>query len=573
MTDQAESRKTDSSISGRIRRKIDAKVESILRSPAYFIRQLTILMTVSVLAIGGFVLAAKYFEYKAIVNKHKGKIYGIADNAIEEVWRNMSTLNIKAIDPVLISFIESLASQGIQFEIIQSTPADKSYEGLPTPAKVKKYLDKTGWDMVPNKEMLSVELSHLLEEHMSATHYPEDWKIFLPRDGQNNYTYFLGGVYGLNKRRNVDNGNEMYWKMSGEYLEVFAPKKRDGMCNLCHGYDEDPVVFRFKADISVPLSEARQDIYRDMGLIILLLLLAVGGQILTNMKIVGPLVSRLEKTNAGLLMSNKDLFRANEKLDQMNRDLLEVKAQLEEADMARKSLLRTVSHDLNSPLTAAQSNAQVLEMMVKKYITGLDEGKKAMLEDAVMEIRKGLTKLIQMTKKYLSRNAIESGGAEYNFTIFDIQNAVYSSIKYTSAFQDKFGVKVINEAVKAPFEITGDEGAVEQVVTNLVNNAIKYNHGKDGEEKWVRVKTRPLDNGVQVEVSDNGKGIAKENLDRIFDPYFREKGAKVEGFGAGLANCKKIVEDHGGWIKVQSEVGQGSIFTAYFPRNPEQPQT
>ena len=112
-------------------------------------------------------------------------------------------------------------------------------------------------------------------------------------------------------------------------------------------------------------------------------------------------------------------------------------------------------------------------------------------------------------------------------------------------------------------QVRADERKVRQVILNLLSNAIKFTP----EGGRIEVAAVPKDKSVEVSVSDTGVGIAPEDQEAVFEE-FRQVGtsaAKQEGTGLGLALCRKFVDLHGGQIRVQSEVGRGSIFTFTIP--------
>ncbi|HQU13809.1 MAG TPA: ATP-binding protein, partial [Thermodesulfobacteriota bacterium] len=106
--------------------------------------------------------------------------------------------------------------------------------------------------------------------------------------------------------------------------------------------------------------------------------------------------------------------------------------------------------------------------------------------------------------------------------------------------------------------LDGDPELLKQVLLNVLLNAI---HATP-EEGRIRVAAREEDDAAVIEVSDEGEGIREEDRERIFDPFF---STKVKGTGLGLAITSRIMEAHGGFIKVRSEVGRGSVFALHFP--------
>src|SRR5204863_9275340 len=109
-----------------------------------------------------------------------------------------------------------------------------------------------------------------------------------------------------------------------------------------------------------------------------------------------------------------------------------------------------------------------------------------------------------------------------------------------------------------------DRDAMAQVVLNLLHNAVKYT----GDQKRIRLRARRAGRSVAIEVEDNGPGVRQQDRKRIFERFYRADdllSRKTEGTGLGLAISKKIVEAHGGKIELDSQLGDGSVFSILLP--------
>jgi two-component system phosphate regulon sensor histidine kinase PhoR len=221
-----------------------------------------------------------------------------------------------------------------------------------------------------------------------------------------------------------------------------------------------------------------------------------------------------------------------------------------EADRIKTELVSIVAHELKSPMSSIFGFSELL------LEPDIEEEQRREYARIIMSESSRLTELVN---KFLDLSRLESGRTEVRINPFDLRETILKVIDGMKSQIDKKQIKVITEIPDAvPFGM-GDPDMIEQVLFNLLGNAIKYSPARS--KIGIEVK-----NGkeLQVSVIDNGYGIPKEELERIFDKFYRipdASGEESDGTGLGLALVKEIIQRHGKTIQVKSRLGVGSVFS------------
>lgn len=230
-------------------------------------------------------------------------------------------------------------------------------------------------------------------------------------------------------------------------------------------------------------------------------------------------------------------------------------ARLKESETFRKQYLGNVAHELKTPIFNIQG-----------YIATLLDGG---LEDDLINRKylerteKSIDRLINIVNDLDTISKLESNMAGMKVESFDIVAMTRDIAEQAEIEADKKGIRIQvkgGESLPSPFWVSADKHFIGQVLVNLIINSIRY--GREGGQ--TRVKFRDLLDKVLIEVEDNGVGIAREDVPRIFERFYRtDKGRSREqgGTGLGLAIVKHIVEAHGERISVRSELGVGTTFS------------
>jgi signal transduction histidine kinase len=227
-----------------------------------------------------------------------------------------------------------------------------------------------------------------------------------------------------------------------------------------------------------------------------------------------------------------------------------------ELSKMKSDFVSTVSHEFKSPLSSIR---QLAEMLQSGRVPS--EDRRRQYYDVLVEQSERLSLLID---NILDFAKIEEGRKKFNFEIVDIGPLL---LEIVSTIQDSirhkdFVIKVeIEENLQS---IMVDRAAITQAITNLIDNAIKYS----GEAKNILVRAFVENQYLIITVKDFGIGIRKEEIDKVFERFYRGGDAltrTVKGSGLGLTLVKQIVEVHNGNVNVESKPGDGSIFSIRLP--------
>lgn len=235
----------------------------------------------------------------------------------------------------------------------------------------------------------------------------------------------------------------------------------------------------------------------------------------------------------------------------------ETVARLEELDQLKSDFVASVSHELKTPLTAIIGAAKTVSRKGKD----MDPEHHAQFMEMIE--RQG-GRLLRLVEDVLTTSQIESG-RPMKRVLMDLKAAaqeVIDELRQTNVGKDR-DIRLVAEPDKP--QIWGDEIALQQVMTNLIENALKYS----GEQSRVIVTVKETAEEGLLEVADDGVGISEEGLRVIFDRFHQVDSSstrKVGGFGLGLFIVKQLVDAHGGEIGVTSEEGVGTTFTVRLPK-------
>lgn len=225
---------------------------------------------------------------------------------------------------------------------------------------------------------------------------------------------------------------------------------------------------------------------------------------------------------------------------------------LKELERYRKDFVGNVSHELKTPIFNIQG--YILTLLEG----GLEDPKINMLY--LKRTEKSIDRMISIVEDLESINKLESGELQLNMVSFDIVKVVKDvfEMEQWQAQERGISLEIVNLPAK-PVYVKADRNRILEVLTNLIVNGIKY--GK--KEGFVHVLFYDLEETIMIEVTDNGIGIEKKNLPRIFERFYRvdkSRSREQGGTGLGLSIVKHIIEAHNQSVNVRSVVDQGTTF-------------
>lgn len=239
--------------------------------------------------------------------------------------------------------------------------------------------------------------------------------------------------------------------------------------------------------------------------------------------------------------------------------LVQDMTQVRKLEMVRRDFISNVSHELRTPLASLKALTETLQ---GGALSDPDAGPR-FLERIHTEV----DALSQMTQELLDLSRIESGQVQLNYELISPRKLMYSAAERMKAQIERARLKLDVYCEDGLPNIMADRNRLEQVLVNLIHNAVKFNHPGG----IVTLGVEPIPGGVRCAVRDTGSGIPAESLARIFERFYRVDSSRTgSGTGLGLSISKHIVEAHGGRIWAESDEGRGSSFFFEIPINKNQ---
>lgn len=242
-------------------------------------------------------------------------------------------------------------------------------------------------------------------------------------------------------------------------------------------------------------------------------------------------------------------------LEDISGKFNEIIGKLHSIDESRQEFVSNVSHELKTPLTSMKVLADSLN--------GSDDVPIEMYREFMTDIGAEIDRETKIINDLLSLVRMDKSGAQLNVTAVNINELIEHILKRLKPIAEKADIEVVYESFR-PVVAEVDEVKFTLVITNLVENAIKYNN----EGGWVHISLNSDHQFFYIKVEDNGLGIPEDSVEHIFERFYRadkSHSREIGGTGLGLAITKSSIAMHNGEIKVRSKLGEGSTFDVRIP--------
>jgi signal transduction histidine kinase len=246
------------------------------------------------------------------------------------------------------------------------------------------------------------------------------------------------------------------------------------------------------------------------------------------------------------------LYETTALYGQLLRAILAQRREREARLMTGDAIAATMAHEIKQPLSAMITNADTAVRWLDRSMPDIDKAKAALTRIAANGHRAAA--VIGSIRTMFKSNA-------RNRTSFDINELINEAINMLRGDLQKHRISVQADTNRQVRQVTGDRIQLQQVLLNLIANAIDSMAGED-EPRILSVKSEVLDGDIMVAVADTGKGTASQDVDRIFNPMFT---TKLDGMGTDLSICRSIIEAHDGRLWVGGNTPRGAIFQFVLP--------
>ena len=240
----------------------------------------------------------------------------------------------------------------------------------------------------------------------------------------------------------------------------------------------------------------------------------------------------------------------NDEIGRLGMSLDYMASQLNESDKFQQKFLSNISLDFRSPLTS-----------IKGYLEAIQDGTipPEMLDKYIGIMLFETERLTKLTSNILTLNELDPKSVRLDISTFDLNSIIRHTVETFEGTCKKKGIKFNITYANSVQNVKADKGRIQQVIYNLIDNAIKFSK----ENSYIYITVKEKGEKAQISIKDTGCGIAKEDIDKIWDRFYKSdssRGRDKKGSGLGLSITKEVIQAHGENIDVVSTVGVGTEF-------------
>lgn len=222
----------------------------------------------------------------------------------------------------------------------------------------------------------------------------------------------------------------------------------------------------------------------------------------------------------------------------------------------KKDFINTLTHEFKTPIFSIS--------LAAKSLQETDQSASDRSKSYINLIGNEAKRLQTQVDKVLQIALMESGNFSLDYKEFNLHQVIEKVIGHFKIDVQENKAEIVTDLRASKSIIVADETHISNVLFNLIDNAQKYSEGNPR----IEIDTSNHENGVLIVVRDYGIGIDKESQKLVFDQFFRVQTGNAKGFGLGLSYVKHIIDLHKGWVRLESEVGAGTIFRIFLPLMP-----
>lgn len=301
------------------------------------------------------------------------------------------------------------------------------------------------------------------------------------------------------------------------------------------------------------LLESLRDIFI-LGILTTLLLAAVAGVLFARRALapVRNLVDTMRRIQVGNMEARVAVTQSGDELETLSRVFNSMLDKIQSLLVAMKETQDNVAHDLRTPITRfrniAESALQDRSASPEKYREALSEGLECSNE------------IVNLVNTLMEINDADAGAIKLRLKPVNVRKVVDESVDLYDLIAEEKGIRLEVES-EPGLEVMADELYLKRVMSNLLDNAIKYT-----DAGTVTISAQRMQEMVAIAVKDTGIGIEQNELEKVWDRLYRgDKSRSRAGSGLGLSLVKSVVKAHGGTVAAESTPGQGSVFSVFFP--------